>query len=67
MNRRIRLLSQENQRLRDQATGIYPLTRTRLESDEVQKRQISQLFEENRLLKVHLQRLLTAQQEVKRR
>ena len=65
MNRRIRLLSQENQRLRDQATGIYPLTRTRLESDEVQKRQISQLFEENRLLKVHLQRLLTAQQEVK--
>lgn len=65
LNRRLHLLAQENQRLRDQTTSVYPLLKTKDEVEDSSRRLVFRLIEENRMLKVHLQRLLAAQQKVK--
>lgn len=65
MARQLQSVMVENRRLREQATGIFPLLKSKEEEEDARRRQVNQLFEENRLLKTQLQRLMTAHAEAK--
>ncbi|CAK9113587.1 unnamed protein product [Durusdinium trenchii] len=65
MSRQIQELLQENRRLKDQATGIYPVLKARDHAEASIRRRMADILDENRTLKQDLQRITTALHERK--
>ena len=63
MSRQIQALAQENRRLRDQASGLFPMLRTRDEESEKRRKLMTQLQEENPVLRCNLHRLIAERKE----